>query len=185
MLSIYAPYVENTVVSLEYEPPSLTEFTERFERFTSRFAWLVLLRDGKAAGYSYAHRFHERAAYDWSAECTIYLDSHSQGKGLGRALYTCLLDILKLQGYINAVGLICVPNDKSEALHMSLGFKQAGTIPGAGYKFGMWRNIAWYSRSLAPHSQSPAPPLPIAAVSGASEFQEIITRCEKMMNGAL
>ena len=41
MLAIYAPYVENTTVSFEYEPPTLEEFTRRFTAFTQQFPWLV------------------------------------------------------------------------------------------------------------------------------------------------
>ena len=36
LLAIYAPYVENTAITFEYEVPSIEEFRERIEHTLSR-----------------------------------------------------------------------------------------------------------------------------------------------------
>ena len=41
ILAIYAPYVENTTVSFEYEVPTQQAFTQRFQAITRQFPWLV------------------------------------------------------------------------------------------------------------------------------------------------
>jgi hypothetical protein len=37
--------------------------------------WLVLERDNEVIGYAYAHAFNPRAAYQWSAETSIYIST--------------------------------------------------------------------------------------------------------------
>ena len=87
ILEIYAYYVEHTVITFEYNVPSLAEFEGRMRDIMKKYPYLVIERDGRIEGYSYAHAFVGRAAYDWAAELTIYLDHDARRGGLGRALY--------------------------------------------------------------------------------------------------
>ena len=61
MLAIYAPYVENTTVSFEYEVPTEAAFLQRFRDITAQFPWLVWEEDGRILGYAYAAKPFERA----------------------------------------------------------------------------------------------------------------------------
>ena len=83
LLAIYAPYVTDTPVTFEYEVPSLGEFTGRIQSVSADYPYLVCERDGTAIGYAYAHRYKERAAYQWDAELSVYLSGESRGQGLG------------------------------------------------------------------------------------------------------
>ena len=74
ILEIYAYYVEHTVITFEYDVPSLAEFEGRMRDIMQKYPYLVIERDGRIEGYAYAHAFVGRAAYDWAAELTIYLD---------------------------------------------------------------------------------------------------------------
>ena len=56
ILEIYAPYVENTAISFEYEVPGLDAFTQRFLGITKDFPWLVWEENGKILGYAYGSR---------------------------------------------------------------------------------------------------------------------------------
>lgn len=95
ILEIYAYYVEHTVISFEWDVPSLEEFENRMRDIMKKYPYLVIERDGKIEGYAYAHPFVGRAAYDWSSELTIYLDHDARKGGLGRRLYEELADRLK------------------------------------------------------------------------------------------
>ena len=55
LLAIYAPYVENTAITFEYEVPSIEEFRERIEHTLSRYPYLVAERGGEILGYAYAY----------------------------------------------------------------------------------------------------------------------------------
>ena len=101
ILEIYAYYVEYTVISFEWDVPSLEEFENRMRDIRKKYPYLVIEQDGKIEGYAYAHAFVGRAAYDWSSELTIYLDPNARKGGLGRRLYEELADRLKKMGILN------------------------------------------------------------------------------------
>ena len=73
LAAIYRPYVEQTAISFECEAPTATAMLRRMENVLTRYPYLVAERGGDLLGYAYAHPFIGRAAYDWSAEMTIYL----------------------------------------------------------------------------------------------------------------
>ena len=62
---LYAPYVTDTVVTFETEPPTADQMADRMAAAQRRHAWLVLEDDGAVVGYAYAGPYKERAAYRW------------------------------------------------------------------------------------------------------------------------
>ena len=99
ILEIYAWYVEHTVITFEYDVPSLEEFEGRMRRTMQKYPYLVIERDGRVEGYAYAGPFVGRAAYDWACELTIYLDNDARKHGMGRALYTFEYDVPSLEEF--------------------------------------------------------------------------------------
>ena len=85
MLAVYAPYVEHSTASWEYEAPSLAEFSGRLrEHLDTGFPWLLAEEDGAVLGYAYAGRFAARRGYDWDAEVTVYLSAAAHRRLQGR-----------------------------------------------------------------------------------------------------
>src|SRR3712207_5292055 len=87
---IYAPYVRDTAISFETEPPSAEDMAGRIVRAQRDHAWLVLEDDGVVTGYAYGGPFMARAAYRWSATVSVYLDGAVLRSGGGRVLYAAL-----------------------------------------------------------------------------------------------
>jgi len=160
LLRIYAQYID-TAVTFEYDLPSAVEFARRIETIGKNYPYLVCELGGQIAGYAYAHRHMERAAYQWNAELSVYLDRAFTSRGLGQILYSILISLLKLQGVKTVYGGVTVPNIASEKLHESLGFTRLGTYHNAGYKIGKWHDVAWFEKAIAPYSPEPTPFLPI------------------------
>ena len=125
LLRIYAQYIE-TPITFEYTLPSEEEFARRIRDIQAVYPYLVYIEDGEVLGYAYAHRFQERAAYQWGAELSVYLDRGCVSHGIGSQLYTLLLELLRLQNVRTAYALVTLPNTKSEALHRHFGFKLCG-----------------------------------------------------------
>ena len=96
ILDLYAPYIEKTAITFETEVPSLKSFTQRVADIAAHFPYLLLEVDGELAGYAYAHRQAERAAFAWNAELSIYLKESFAGKGLGKLLYSLLEELLAM-----------------------------------------------------------------------------------------
>ena len=95
LLKIYAPYVESTAITFEYEVPSVEEFAGRIKHVLSKYPYLVAEQDGELLGYAYVSSFKERAAYAWAVETSIYVDQKARNKGIGGKLLHTLETILK------------------------------------------------------------------------------------------
>ena len=145
---IYAPYVEKTAITFEYEPPSEEEFQRRIAETLKKFPYLVYEEDGRIVGYAYASSFHERAAFQWDAELSIYLREECRQKGVGRKLYTRLMDLLRKRGILKVYAHITYPNDASIAFHEAMGFTYTARFPKTGYKLGAWRDTVFMEKEL-------------------------------------
>ena len=156
---IYAPYVHESAITFETEPPGPAEIAARMTDGAGLYPWLVAEEEeGEVAGYAYAAAFRTRAAYRFSVETTVYLRPDAQGRGLGTELYRPLLDILERQGFTQAIAAIALPNAASVRLHERLGFRHAGTYHQVGWKLGSWIDVGLWQRPLAV-AQVPPPEL--------------------------
>ena len=170
ILAVYAPYIERTAVTFETEVPDGAAFAARVAGIAKEFPYLLLEIDGELAGYAYAHRQAERAAYQWNAELSIYLAEGFVHRGLGGPLYALLMRLLGMQGYVNLYACITASNAGSIALHERMGFERVGLFPDTGYKFGQWHGVAWMCRRVragAPGAIRPVHTLEQEAVSAA------------------
>ena len=121
ILKIYAPYIEDTSYTFETEVPTIDSFKQRISSCLQNWPWLVCEIDGVIAGYAYGSRHRERVAYQWSLESSVYIHDDYQRRGVARALYTALINILKLQRFRNLYAVINLPNDKSVSFHEKSG----------------------------------------------------------------
>ena len=156
--TIYAPYVNDTVISFEDAAPTAAEMAARIERLTKTHAWLVAEADGEILGYAYGCPHRERAAYRWATEVSVYVDPRHQRRGAGRALYETLLGRLADLGYRIALAGIALPNDASVGLHEACGFEPVGVYRGIGFKRGTWWDVGWWQCELARDTRDSQPP---------------------------
>lgn len=167
--AIYAPIVEHTAISFELQPPGVDELARRIVTTLATLPWLVAAAaDGTVAGYVYASRWRERAAYQWSVEVTAYVHEDHRGQGLARRLYGCLFAVLAGLGYRQALAGITLPNDASVALHEALGFVPVARFPEVGCKHGAWRDVGYWQRELQPASAEPQAPRAFDAAAFAA-----------------
>jgi phosphinothricin acetyltransferase len=147
--NIYAPFVQESATSFEIEPPDAAAMERRIREQREQFPWLVYQGGGEVLGYAYAspHRA-ARKAYQWCVEVSIYLEARARRRGIGRALYGALFDLLRRQGYVNAYAGITLPNPGSLRLHESMGFLPVGVYPRIGFKFGTWHDVIWLQLRL-------------------------------------
>ena len=101
--AIYAPYVRDTVISLEEVPPSPERDAAPDRAYLRRYPWLVAEEDGEVAGFAYACQHRERAAYRWASDVSVYVDPAHHRRGIGSALYTALFELLVRQGVLCGV----------------------------------------------------------------------------------
>ena len=121
---IYAPYVLNTTITFELEPPTVKEMADRISHTLEKYP------------------------YDHSAELSIYIDDRKRHKGIGHLLYNALIDYLTRMNITNLYGCITYPNDASIAFHEKYGFKEAAHFHECGYKFDQWLDVVYLEKRL-------------------------------------
>ena len=157
--AIYAPIVEDTTTSFEYEVPTVQEMQRRIRYTLEKFPYLVCDDGGTVAGYAYASLLRSRKAYQWSVEASVYIHQDYHKRGIGRALYTALFAVLKGQGFFTVFTGITQPNPASIGFHEAMGFEPVGVYKNIGFKQGDWHDVAWYGMALQPYIDNPSDPI--------------------------
>jgi L-amino acid N-acyltransferase YncA len=178
ILEIYAPNITDSAISFEYEVPSTEEMRSRIATTLTSTPWLVCEQSGAIVGYAYASKHHGRAAYQWSADASIYVSAAARRLGVGRALYTALFALTRLQGFRAIHAGITVPNAASVAFHEAFGFKPVGVYPKVGYKRGAWRSVGWWQLELASRDGAPerVTPWPTLLAVEAERVAHVLAR---------
>lgn len=155
ILEIYAPYIEKTAITFEYDVPSVEEFRQRIVNTLKKYPYIVVEENGEILGYAYAGVFRVRAAYNHCAETSIYLREDQRGKGIGSVLLAELERRLEAQGILNINASITWLDEEDEYLtHQSPVFHEhhsytlCGHFHKCGYKFGRWYDMLWMEKLL-------------------------------------
>jgi phosphinothricin acetyltransferase len=152
LTDIYNHYVVNTHVTFDLEPFAVEQRAEWFSHYPEQghHRLLVAVDDDRQAllGYATSGRFRDKPAYDPSVETTIYCDPTATGRGVGKALYAALFDVLSSTHAHRAFAGVALPNDASLALHRSFGFTEVGTFAEVGRKFDKWWDVLWLERPI-------------------------------------
>lgn len=165
LLNIYAPYVINTAITFEYDVPSVEEFASRIAHTLEKYPYLIAEEGGNILGYAYASPFHDRPAYDWAVETSIYVDQNIKHRGIGRKLHDALESTLREQGILNMNACIAYPPEEDEHLdknsvefHAHMGYRLVGKFYKCGYKFNRWYNMVWMEKLIGEHLSDQKPP---------------------------
>lgn len=156
--AIYAPYVSDTAITFETEVPTTAEMAGRIATAQHKHAWLVAAIEGRVVGYAYGGVWRGRAAFRWSCEVSVYLQTGLRRTGGGRALYEALFARLADRGYLVVVASMTEPNQASAGLHRALGFDFVGTHRRVGWKNGAWQDVTFMQATIAAGAEPPDEP---------------------------
>jgi len=146
---IYNDYILNTPITFEEVAISGDIIRLRIQDVTGDGCpWIVFVNADQLVGYAYASKWHIRNSYRYSVEPTIYLDRRMTGRGVGKQLFTALLEMLKDCGFHTAIGLIALPNPASVRLHESLGFTKVAHLKEVGFKLNRWIDVGYWQKIL-------------------------------------
>ena len=172
--AIYAPSITDGVATFETALPGVEVMRERIRARLQHYPWLVWDEAGEVLAYAYAGRFRDRAAYDWIAETSIYVRADAQRRGIARRLYGTLLDVLRLQGINQAVGVITLPGEVSVTMHEAMGFAPAGVWRQCGYKLGRWWDVGVWQMPLQALVVAPSPTIPFAQLLDTRKLHDLL-----------
>lgn len=130
IVSIY-----NTTVPTRQSTADTVEITveSRLEWFRQhrpdKYPLMVHQQDGHVVAWVSFQAFYGRAAYDRTAEISIYILPELRGQGLGRTLMAEALGITKELDIKTVVGFVFSHNAPSIRLFHSFGFAEWGRLP--------------------------------------------------------
>jgi L-amino acid N-acyltransferase YncA len=154
--AIYAHHVLHGTASYDLEPLSVEETQAKVRRIVGAgWPFLVAEHDGQVVGYAYVTQFRDRAAYAWTCENSIYVDSDRQGRGIGKALLQELCRCAEEFGFRQMVAVIGGAEPASIALHEACGFQEVGRLRSAGWKHGRWLDNVYMQLGLGKGSSEP------------------------------
>lgn len=148
VLDITNHYILHTAINFHTEPATLDGLAREWTATRDRYPWLVAAEGNTVIGYAKATQWKPRAAYDPTAEVTVYIHPDHHRRGVGRALYESLFRELAQRGFVTLLAGITLPNDASIGLHESLGFRKAGVFPRVGRKFDRWHDVGYWVQHL-------------------------------------
>ncbi|MFN9096359.1 MAG: GNAT family N-acetyltransferase [Alphaproteobacteria bacterium] len=150
--AIYAHHVLHGAGTFEEVPPDEADMAGRMKKVLAGRGnvWLVAEGDaGEILAYAYYSAFRERSAYRFTVENSIYVRDDVRGQGVGKALVAELIARAEAAGFRQMLAVIGdSENVGSIGLHVSLGFRQIGTMRAVGMKFGRWVDVVTMQRAL-------------------------------------
>ncbi len=147
-LEIYNYYIENTTITFEETPLTLSDFSERINGITKRYPFLVAEEGGTVVGYAYFDIFNSRSAYRHTADLSVYLDNACLSKGIGSILYNELEKLAPKYEINNVISIITAENKKSVVFHEKNGFSFKGKLDNVGIKFERQLSVFFYQKTL-------------------------------------
>lgn len=148
--AIFNEAIVNSTALYDYVPRSVEVMQAWFEAKEKADLPVigVMNEAGELMGFGSYGPFRPHAAYQYSVEHSVYVDTRFRGQGLGKMILQRLIERAEQQDYHMMIGVIDAQNATSIALHEKLGFTACGHIREAGYKFGRWLDLALYQLVL-------------------------------------
>jgi L-amino acid N-acyltransferase YncA len=147
--AIYAPFVMNSTVTFELEPPDAAEIAQRIALVLEHgLPYLIAEIDGEVVGYAYATPFRPRLGYRFTVEDSVYVREGHAGQGIGRMLLRELIERCRAAGCRQMLAVVGGANAASMALHGGVGFVHAGVLKDIGFKLGEFRDVTMMQLAL-------------------------------------
>ncbi|MGU3472194.1 N-acetyltransferase family protein [Paenibacillus sp. D51F] len=149
IVAIYNTTIPGRMVTADLEPISTDARIQWFHEHSAERRPLWVLKDGEhiVAWLSF-QSFHPRAAYDGTAEISIYLSEALRGQGIGGSLLRKAMEACPAIGVHTLVGLVFGHNEPSLRLFEKHGFGQWGRLPDVAILDGISRDLVYVGRKV-------------------------------------
>ncbi len=159
--AIYNHYVLGSTATYQQEPEALANRERWFAAHGGQHPVLVVENAGEVVGWGSLSPFHPRAAFLHTVEDSLYVHHAHHRRGIGRLLLSALIARARAAGHRSIIAAVSGDQLASLRLHLSCGFREAGRLREAGYKFARWLDVVYLQLALAgAAADAPAPPGP-------------------------
>lgn len=138
ILEIFNHEIVSDVKAWDTEPvegPARRKWFEAHSR--PGYPLLVAARDTRPiVGWASLSPWAPHAAYQRTAEVSIYVHQDARGRGIGGSLLRALIEEARRANHHVLVARTVASNEASRQLHLRAGFRSIGVMHQVGFKFG-------------------------------------------------
>lgn len=132
---IYNEAILITVATFDTTPKNIIEQKNWFQEHGKRYPIIVAQENERIAGWASLSEWSDRCAYSETVEISLYVESASQGRGIGKALMNSIMEVGEKAGFHTVIARIADGNEVSVHIHEQAGFDHIGVMREVGRKF--------------------------------------------------
>ena len=145
---IYNDYVLGSTCTFQIDPETMASRNQWFADRSEKYPVIVAEEHNTLLGWGAISRFKERAAYAYTGEISVYVDSRTLHQGIGEQLLRHLLGRANGSGFHSLISIIAADQTPSIRLHEKLGFSVVARLKEVGYKFNQWLDVIYMQYGL-------------------------------------
>jgi len=149
IVHIYNASIPGRLATADLEPVS-TESRRAWllDRDASKYPIWVFVRDHRVMGWLSFNKFYGRAAYNATAEVSVYVDPNAQKGGVATQLLEHAFACAGSLGFHTLLAFVFAHNEPSVALCRKFGFQQWGHLPRVAVLDGTERDLLILGKRL-------------------------------------
>ncbi|MFC5406407.1 GNAT family N-acetyltransferase [Cohnella soli] len=149
IVDIYNSTITSRMVTADLEPVTVESRLRWFEEHNEEQMPLWVMRhEGRIIAWLSFSKFNARAAYDATAEISIYIAPDNREGGIGSRFFTAAIAACPSLGIRNIVALVFGHNAPSLGLLRKFGFEQWGLLPGVATLDAIDRDLVIMGRKV-------------------------------------
>lgn len=145
---IYNHYVLHSTCTYQEQPETMDDRQRWFRRHREKHPVTVALELDQVVGWGSLTPYHERSAYRFTVENSVYVHHEHHRRGIGTHLLADLIWRSRELGHRIIIAAIDGDQAASVAMHAKFHFEKVGHLNRIGFKFGRWLDVIYMELDL-------------------------------------
>jgi L-amino acid N-acyltransferase len=145
---IYNYYVRYSSCTYQEQPEKMDDRRQWFCNHGEKHPVTVALVDGQVVGWGSLSPYHQRSAYRYTVENSVYVHHELHRRGIGSFILEDLISRGRRLGHRVIVAGIDEEQTASIAMHAKFHFEKVGRLHRIGFKFGRWLDVIYMELDL-------------------------------------
>jgi phosphinothricin acetyltransferase len=138
---IYNEAISNGTATFDTELKTIANRHIWLNQHQGKYPVWVAYLDEKMLAWASLTQYSDRAAYEGTAEVSVYVHHQHRGTGVGTIIFEHLVQQAKILELHCLLARITEGNDTSIRLHQKYGFTTVGVMRQVGSKFGRYLDV--------------------------------------------